>query len=129
MAILGALIGLVLGGCVERTLVVTSDPPGTRVYLDTVPRGFTPLTMHFPHYGTRKIVLEHPGYHRASRIITLEAPWFERWGLSFFADVLWPGNIEDSHRVDMALVPLTVEDRELEERARRARRDLETTDR
>lgn len=118
------LLVILLSGCVERSLTITSEPPGARVYLDSVPRGFTPLTLHFPHYGTRKVVLEKRDYHRSSRIVTLEPPWYEKWGLSFFADVIWPGNLDDNHRVDLVLIPINVEDQGLETRARAARREL-----
>lgn len=100
-------LGLVAGdlACVERGLVVRSDPPGARIFLDGAPRGETPAAIPFTYYGTREVVLRAPGRKTKRVVVHLDAPWYELMPIDFFAEVLWPGTIRDEHVVEVVLEP------------------------
>src|ERR1043165_4777491 len=50
------------GGCVRRTLTVTTDPPGAVIYLNGVEAGRTPLERDFVFYGTYDVAVRKEGY-------------------------------------------------------------------
>jgi len=56
-----AATGLV-GGCVQRTINVTSQPEGALVYLNDEEVGRTPLRVPFTFYGEYDVRLEKGGY-------------------------------------------------------------------
>lgn len=51
-----------LAGCVERTINITSEPPGALVYLNDQEIGRTPCSTHFTYYGTYDVRLVLDGY-------------------------------------------------------------------
>jgi hypothetical protein len=57
------LAGLVAtgAGCVERELVITSEPSGAVVWVSDVEVGRTPLRMPFTWYGDYEFILRHEG--------------------------------------------------------------------
>ena len=113
----GALAGMVLfslGGCVERSITLVSDPPGSLVYLNDVQQGTTPCTVQFKWYGDYSVRLRkkenigtllHPNYvyyylhtHRTTR-----RPWFQWYGVDLFASLL-PMEFKD-HKIWAFVVP------------------------
>lgn len=123
---LALVCSLCLSGCVKRNLVIISDPPGARVLLDTMSVGYAPLTQPFSHYGSRRVDLELRDHARHTQVVEVEPPWYLHFPLDTFFDLVWPFTIEDNHEVRVTLVPLEAEDsRRLEERARKARAELE----
>ena len=140
------LAALALPGCVERVLVVRSDPPGAKVSVNGVPLGSAPAAWSFLHYGTvrleaepldvdgngtfdtRPATLDHP----------LDPPWYQYPVIDFFVDVLWPWTVVDRQEAlirlpaapdpddpDAGLEELRRLERELRIRARDARKDAE----
>jgi PEGA domain len=104
----GFLLPAALCGCVERKLLVRSDPPGARVYLDGRFRGTTgagagELSVPFEFYGSRRLVLRAEGYVPHSGRVELAPPWWQWFPLDLFVDVLWPGTVEDTHEVRVDL--------------------------
>jgi PEGA domain-containing protein len=99
---------LAAAGCVERSLVIHSDPVGAPVYVNGEPVGNTPLRHEFITYGVYSIevgplrdekgMLQHES---AEREVPVRAPWYQIIPLDFFAEVLWPATIEDVHRVPL----------------------------
>lgn len=61
---LAALSGLslVTGGCLERRIFITSDPPGALATVNGVEVGRTPLDFDFEWYGTYDVRLELEGH-------------------------------------------------------------------
>lgn len=57
-----AMAGLLLAGCVERRISITSEPAGALVHLNDQEVGRTPLTVPFTWYGTYDVRLEADGY-------------------------------------------------------------------
>ena len=39
-----AMTGMLLAGCVKRTLLIESDPPGAKVWINETPAGITAAT-------------------------------------------------------------------------------------
>jgi hypothetical protein len=117
-----ALAALLAAGCVERKMLVRSDPPGAAVTLNRVqtPEGVTPLEVPFDHYGTWHLALRREGYRDYEGAADLSAPWWGYTPFDLFTDLLWPFTIEDHREVAVTLTPLP-EPRPLEEiRARHA---------
>ncbi|MGE0707054.1 MAG: PEGA domain-containing protein [Planctomycetota bacterium] len=98
---------LVLAGCVERELVIESDPDGVEVFVDGTLAGVTsggaPVKVPFDFYGTRQVVARRAGYRPFRRNVELCVPWWQVFPLGLFSDVLWPGTIRDEHRVRVRL--------------------------
>ena len=53
---------VLLGGCVKRTIMVTSDPEGALVWLNEREVGRTPVEVEFLYYGTYDVRLVKDGY-------------------------------------------------------------------
>ncbi len=47
-----SVVNLFAAGCVQRTITITSDPPGALVWLNDREIGRTPLDVNFVYYGT-----------------------------------------------------------------------------
>jgi hypothetical protein len=137
------LAALALPGCVERVLLLRTDPPGARVSVNGVPLGASPVEWTFLHYGTVRLEAEPldadgsgaPDTRRAVLDFPLSPPWYQWPGIDFFADNLWPWTVVDRHEAVIVLPPAPDPDdphegqeelrrleRELRERAREERR-------
>src|SRR5262249_54439953 len=84
-----------LAGCVHRQLVITSDPPGTIVQINGKTIGPTPVDYPFTYYGTYHIVLIHDGFQTQIINQPVCPPWYERIGVDFFSENVWPWTIRD----------------------------------
>lgn len=121
---------LALSACVKRNLVIISDPPGAKVRLDTMSVGYAPLTQPFSHYGARRVDLELRDYARCTRVVEVDPPWYLVFPLDTFFDLVWPFTIEDNHVIELKMEALEPEDsRKLEERALKAREELDAQNR
>ena len=76
-ALLIAACGLMLAGCVERQIRVTSTPPGARVWLNDQEIGVTPCESRFTFYGGYDLRLEKPGFEALHEYKTAHAPVHE----------------------------------------------------
>lgn len=79
---------LALGGCVERTVSITSDPAGALVWLNDEEVGRTPLTVPFTFYGTYDVRLERDGYKPLWTKAEAKAPWWEAPGPDLVAEAV-----------------------------------------
>ncbi len=66
-----------LAGCLERTVKVTSEPPGAVVWMNNVEVGRTPLTTAFTFYGKYDVRLRREGYEPLVLGRRLRAPIYE----------------------------------------------------
>ncbi len=125
-----AAAGLALGaaGCVERKLVLKTDPPGAAVYVDGVPVGESPVELPFSHYGGKRIVFRLTGHATVTDAVVLRTPWYQIFPIDFVADVLIPWTIHDLHEPPAwTLAPFAMPDGSVEaliERADAARGSL-----
>ncbi len=105
---------LPLGGCVERSVTLVSDPPGSLVYLNDVQQGTTPCTVQFKWYGDYSVRLrkkENIGtplkpdyvYYFLHTHKTTKRPWFQWYGVDLFASIL-PIKFKD-HEIWAFIVP------------------------
>lgn len=110
-----SLISLLLlcSGCVERTLVIRSEPVGAKVFIDGIDAGNTPVRIPFDFYGTRDILVrmeedEKRGERSLApirRIVKLTPPWYQRFPIDFVSENLWPGKLEVTHEEVFVLEP------------------------
>ena len=75
-------------GCVQRTISITSDPPGALVYLNDDEVGRTPVTVPFVFYGVYDVRLEAEGYKPLWTKHKAKAPWWETPGIDLFAEAV-----------------------------------------
>ena len=118
---LSFLLSLGLCGCVERALVVETDPPGAEVWMDGDLAGLSPVRIPFSHYGTREVVVVKGGYAITREIRSLETPWYERFPLDFFSENLWPWTLTAERYFVYILKPQTVDPEEVLKRAEEMR--------
>ena len=102
-AVIGALLA---SGCqAQRRLVITSDPPGAEVRLDGRIIGVTPHEERFLHYGVRRVTLYKDGYLSYSEVVEIRGPWYTRFPVDFFSELLVPTGWEDRHEFHADLEP------------------------
>jgi hypothetical protein len=107
---LAAMLAIVLtasqAACVERRMIVRSNPPGAVLYVDDYPIGTTPCATSFIYYGTRQIRLVKDGYETLVVNQPIPAPWYEFFPADFVAENLVPGHIRDVRVLSYDLRPL-----------------------
>jgi hypothetical protein len=97
-ALATACVLALLAACqARRVLIVTSDPPGAEVRLDGRIVGTTPHEEEFLHYGVRRVTLYKEGYISHSEVVELKGPWYARFPVDFFSELLVPTGWEDRH--------------------------------
>lgn len=93
-------------GCVDRRFVVESNIPGAQVTVDGRPIGPAPADGSFQYPGVYEFKAVAPGYQPLKQKVRFKAKWYDYPPLDFFAEVLWPGRIEDVRRVRLDLEPV-----------------------
>ena len=87
---------LLLFGCAERRIVLTSEPTGAKVYMDGQEKGITPLSVPFTFYGSREVVIEKDGYQTYKSIVPIKPPVFQIFPLDILI-LFVPYPIIDTH--------------------------------
>ncbi len=90
----------------ERTISITSDPPGALVYLNDEEVGRTPLAVPFLFYGTYDVRLEREGYKPLWVEQEAVAPWWEAPGPDLFAEMVPDLKAEQRWHFVMEVLPL-----------------------
>ena len=124
-AFLGLALGL--GGCVQRQLTVTTDPPGALVQLNGQEFGRTPVTRDFTWYGTYDVALRMDGYQTRKTTGKVIAPWWQWVPFDLFAELL---PLTDRRQLHYTMKPTTQETADPQrmlERAEVLRRELQST--
>ena len=104
------MILALLTGCVERTLLLRSDPPGAMAVVNGDEVGVAPAKLHFESYGTFEVVMSAPRYRRLRALVPVQPPWYEKLPFDFFAETVWPWTVLDEHPVTLTLEPLSDEE-------------------
>ena len=100
-----ALAGVVLTGCVQRKIRVTSTPPGARVILNDQEIGHTPVETRFTFYGGYDVQLIKPGYEHIHELRKAEPPLHE-YPVIDLAATAAPKNIEHTIEWHFDLTPV-----------------------
>ncbi len=104
LALAGLASASLLGGCIERRIQVTSDPPGATVWLNDVEIGTTPTEADFRYFGTYDVRLRKAGYEPLATKRKAEAPFYEYPGPDLIAEAL-PGTNETIIKWHFTLEP------------------------
>jgi hypothetical protein len=86
-----------LGGCVERTMKIDSDPQGARVFVNDEEVGVTPAKFSFLWYGDYDLILRKDGYETLKTHYRIDAPWYQYPPIDLVAECLIPTTIKDEH--------------------------------
>ncbi len=107
LSLLAAAVLVSATGCnsTHRRLTIDSQPPGALVLVDGERVGFTPASISYDYYATRRITLVKDGFETQSFLQPVAAPWWQRPPLNFVTDNLWPVQIEDRRIVRRKLLP------------------------
>lgn len=119
---------LLLAGCVERTLLIRSDPPGAEIWVDGRYIGKSPTNVRFVWYGDHEIEVRMERYRSIRRVEPVPAPWYQIFPLDFVTDVLLPFPIRDEREFHFHLEPDPTMKRteDVERRADELRRALDS---
>jgi hypothetical protein len=74
-----------LGGCVERRLMITSEPTGARVWVNEREIGQTPCEVDFTWFGVYDVRLRKDGFEPLVTTAEAKAPLHEQPGLDVIA--------------------------------------------
>lgn len=85
---------VVLTGCVDRKIRITSEPAGARVWLNDIEIGTTPAEADFRFYGRYDVRLEKPGYEPVWTDKKAYAPVWQYPGVDLAADLV-PFRLDD----------------------------------
>lgn len=104
--VVAVVIGASLsGGCVRRTMIITTDPPQALVYLNDEEIGRSEVSTDFLWYGDYDVIVRKEGYKTLKTHWKIDPPWYQVIPFDFFAEVLWPGHLHDTHARQFKLDP------------------------
>ncbi|MCH8251717.1 MAG: PEGA domain-containing protein [Planctomycetes bacterium] len=104
--VVAVVIGASLsGGCVRRTMIITTDPPQALVYLNDEEIGRSEVSTDFLWYGDYDVIVRKEGYKTLKTHWKIDPPWYQVIPFDFFAEVLWPGHLHDTHTRQFKLDP------------------------
>ncbi len=89
---------LILTGCVERKLTINTKPQGALVTLNDEEIGTSPVTVNFQWYGDYNVRINKSGYETLKTHRKLKGPWYDKFPMDFFAQIVNPKRIEDSYQ-------------------------------
>lgn len=121
--ILGLLILPLLNvGCVERSYIIQTNPPGALVYRDGHLLGSTPVSEKFTHYGIREYTIVKDGFEPLVVRQDFDRPWYQYPFIDFVFEHMIPYKFRDEHNFVYQLQPkVHVRTDELLDRAKHQR--------
>ena len=102
---------ILLGGCVERTLTIRTQPDNALVTLNDEQIGQSPVTTSFQWYGDYRVHITKEGYQSLDTHRDLKAPWYDYFPFDFVAQILTPARIQSDYEWTFELEPLEPADR------------------
>jgi len=94
---LALVLTVMLGGCVERTVTIKTEPEHALVWLNDEEVGRTPCRVHFTFYGDYDVVIRKQGYQTLKTHRRLVRPWYQYIPFDAVAELLIPATIHDDH--------------------------------
>jgi len=76
-----------LTGCVRRTVMVTSTPPGALVWLNDREIGRTPVEVDITYYGRYDVRIVHDGFEPVQTFADANPPLWDMAGPDLLAEV------------------------------------------
>ena len=105
-------------GCVNRRLIVRTEPEGAFLTVDGYPVGYTPVATSYVYPGARDIQLDKDGYKTVKVQQELSDPWYLRPPFSLITENFSPVEIRHQPVLDFQLEPKSqVNESELLDRA------------
>lgn len=124
--VLSGLLTAPLAGCVERTISITSEPPGALVYLNDEEVGRTPCEVHFLYYGEYDVRLVLDGHEPFMGSAMAPAPVYEWPGFDLVSE-LAPVTFRNHFNWHFDLEPVSADREQMIERARALRARMNDT--
>jgi len=84
-----------VGGCIERTVTINTEPAEATVWLNDQEVGKSPVKAPFTWYGDYDIIIRKPGYETVRTHHNIQTPWYELPGIDFFTECLMPFTVHD----------------------------------
>jgi hypothetical protein len=113
-------------GCVQREMVVISDPPGAVVSLNDREMGRTPFRKTFLWYGNYDVVLRKDGYQTLKTTAEITAPFWQFVPFDLITDFL---PLRDEQTIRFKLKPdVPTDSVVLLRRGQEMQRDLEASE-
>lgn len=106
------VLAAVIGGCVRRTMTITTEPPNALVYLNDQEVGRSAVTTDFIWYGDYDVLIRKKGYETLKTHWDVKPPWYQIIPIDFLAEVLWPGHLHDRHDRHFVLSVAELPDRD-----------------
>ena len=108
-----AISAILLPGCVERSLLIRTEPAGARVFLNGQDKGITPAKIPFDFYGTWDLQIRmEENELRGSRSlkpirekVRLDRPWHQMFHFHIFTQILYPGTLQVEHVLEYTFEP------------------------
>jgi len=104
-------------GCVRRTVMVTSTPPGALVYLNDREVGRTPCEVDFTYYGRYDVRLVRDGCEPVQTFADANPPLWDVAGPDLIAAAM-PFELRSSREWHFDLVPVDTDPAAMADRAR-----------
>jgi hypothetical protein len=113
-------------GCVQREMIVVSDPPGAVVTLNDREMGRTPFKKQFLWYGNYDVVLRKDGYQTVKTTAEITAPFWQFVPFDVITDFL---PLRDEETISFTLKPDKATDpKQLLHRGQEMQKDLESSE-
>lgn len=109
-----------IGGCVRRTIEITSEPEGALVWLNDREVGRTPCSIEFTYYGRYDVRLRRDGYEPISGFGDADEPAWDFVGADLVAEVI-PAKLTSRVQWHFSMVPTDSDEAAVLERAKNLR--------
>lgn len=86
-------------GCVERTVRITTDPPGALVIVNDEEVGVSPVKFSFLWYGDYDLIFRKPGYKTLKTHYRIDAPWYQWPPIDLVTETMIPTTIRDEREL------------------------------
>ncbi|MCA9244116.1 MAG: PEGA domain-containing protein [Phycisphaerales bacterium] len=87
-------------GCVERTMKLTTRPPGALAIVNDEEVGITPTSFSFSWYGDYELIFRKQGYKTLRTHVRVNPPWYEIPPIDLVAETLVATTIHDVHEIE-----------------------------
>lgn len=126
LLILLGLTTFFLTGCVQRRMLIRSQPEGAFVSVDRQGIGHSPVSVPFTYYGTREIQLEKDGFKTVRVEQDIRPPWYATFPISLISENFAGREIRDERVMDFSMEPKqSIDHRQLLERANDLRGNIQ----